>query len=1296
MKKIDSRFIKTSNTEDDKALFTAHYINEVLPQEKDFIRFKATKFFELVEQQNGLQDKLSAAKGLKETPIEDLIIRPVLESLGSNTVPRVSIPNGEIDLCAYDPDNEIFPPQGFDIDFSNTFSLIEAKRYGRITNKYFVTKQDHTDPIFQIFDYLRYVNLHLANKGLKNKSIDYGVLTDGYKWRIYSKNYIHNVHDFAAHFIEFNLEEILNCEDSEYKSYLLKIFGYFFSGKSLSGNLTKLEKKSKELEIAVTDALREQTFTSLEYIATGLWRQLKVNPNLKLTLDSKYGIDYNLVDSDEQVKARLLKLVYDESLVFLLRTLFVLYAEDRNLFDQSKIRKVIKGDGNILERITSYTEEGIGQATSLSSLSRNDDISLGEVFTKIDDQYNGGLFSATNHPLLYMLDMDDDLYINAIDNLCRVENKKKIYTVDFSTISARELGSIYESLLEYKLTISEDDILELPSIVNKKRIRKNVKSGDLYLINHKGERKATGSYYTPDLIVIHLVKNTLDPKLDAIAQRYSTFTEIYDAVLELSVCDPAMGSGHMVYACFNRIIEFLHQLIEQQNENGDSSIQWNSETAYEIRANVARKCVYGSDLNPTAVELAKLVMWMSIFNADKPFEFFDYNLTCGNSLIGLNEETEEQVGSNEIISSIFGETTAPALLRSTEEMEASVQATLIQHVNTMQNMPRNTVDEVHKVDTFWRTQVLPLQKNLSFMWNIKLATTLLSAKTDQKKIEVVRTGYPTLIELVDENPLYIQKVLDDDADVPSSVLKLKPIAQMIEETYRPVHWRVMFPHIMMRGGFDVICANPPWDKVKPTRGEYFSDFIERYNYLETKDAKAASEALMAENQQIKDGWILYDESFKRQNEFFAQQFQHQIAYNSEGKKLSGDNNLFKLFLEKIYTLLKTGGSCGIVIPDNFNIDNGCTGLRRLILNQTTLRELIMFENRKKLFEIHGQYKFNVMSFDKVTPRANAAFKAGFYWHEPAWLDGEPTPDFYESEEKNHPRHHRTYSYSTSFIREVSPDTLTIFEFGNERQKNTYQQLLKFPKLSDDSEQLHVKTYRELDMTNDADIFTKNSYGWPLYQGGMVHHFDASFKPAERFVEQSVGEQRLANKWRTDTQKLPGRKYRIAWRSIAQPTDTRSLICTILPRGTFVGNSLNLIEIQGEQTEQDYPILSGLNVVMSSTVADFFIRQRIAKNVNAFMVKELPVPRDLEKIRELGQSALGLYSGLEFEKFRNGVEALTDERQRLDLRAKLDAEVARLYLLNFEQYQSVLNSFPLVDPKYKQRCLMEYKEIQFAS
>lgn len=1289
-----SCYIKTTISEDEKALFTSHFVQEVLPGKREFKNLKYQNFLDLVnDPELSLKTRLAASKELKETNVEVDIIRPVLDSLGVKTEMRVSIPNGEIDMCAYIPESEKFAPNGFDQNFSNTYFIVEAKRHGRLRNKYFINKNNNSDAIYQLLTYLRHVSLQQIN-GQSSTIANYALLTDGYLWRIYSRKNSHNDKLFESRFIEFNLEEIVNCEDQTLQEQLLKIFAFFFSPAVLLDRLNVLEEESAQLETVVTTSLREQTFIALEYIATGLWRQVHTNPNLKITLQSKYSISISATEKSDEEKNRLLKLIYEESLVFLLRTLFVLYAEDRNLFSQESIGKSIKGKGNILERISRTSPTEIGQISAIAELQKDDDISLAKTFKLIDQHYNGGLFSSEKHPLLYMLDIEDDLYANAIDNLCRVQVKKSIHTVDFSTISARELGSIYESLLEYKLTVAEQAMAELPSIVNKKRIRKNVLEGDLYLINHKGERKSTGSYYTPDLIVNHIVKKSLDPKLEEILSASDGFDEIYAKVLELSVCDPAMGSGHMVFACFNRIIEFLRQVIEESQEAGDVNVNWDAETSYEIRAAVARKCIYGADLNPTAVELAKLVMWMSIFNADKPFEFFDYNLTCGNSLIGLNEETEHFDMASQNISTIFGQAAVASLLPEEAEVEASIHATLVQRVHILQNMPRQTVEQVHAVDDYWQIKVLPLQKDLSFVWNVKLAQLLLTPGVDNEAINQVSLGYPTLIELVDEDPNYIEKVVRGDIDVPASVRKLLPIAQLIEDTYRPIHWRVMFPHIMMNGGFDVVCANPPWDKVKGTRGEFFSDYIDGYDKLGTKQATALSNALKAENPAINQRWVDYDNSYKRQNVFYAEQYNHQVILDSNGKKLSGDNNLYKIFLEKIYTLLKQGGACGIVVPDNFNLDNGCSGLRKLLIDKASIREIIMFENRKKLFEIHGQYKFNVMVFDKKEPRKNHSFVAGFYWYDPIWLDGKPEKEYWKKDSKNAPSHHRSYKYSAQFIRETAPDTYTIFEFKNEKQRDVYKQLSRFPVLSNSEENFYAGTYREFDMTNDSDLFVTSGEGWPLYQGGMIHHYDACYADSSYSINSSEGEARLSKKWKLQPQKLPNRDYRIGWRSIAQPTDTRSLLTTVIPKGVFVGNSINLFSIYAG-TLYSYKLLSGINVVLSSMTADFYIRQRIAKNVNAFIVKDLPFPRELSEVECLGALALPLYSGHEFEKFRDGVNEITDAIERKNLTAKLDAMVAHLYLLTYEQYQTVLSSFPLVEESYRNRCLFEFKEIQLA-
>lgn len=1289
--KFDEKYILTALGEADSSLITPHYINEVLPATKHYKEFHLNRLMAIVDDAKiPLAVKFANSKELNERQVEDTLIRPILESLGNVLKAQIPLNSDKVDFCVYTPNEEI-KPDGFADNYANTTAIIESKRYGRIENKYYIQKKDNTDEIYQTLNYLNTMNLTLANNKNPHR-VPFAVLTDGYKWRIYSKNYTHNLKEYESHFIEFNLEAIVNCPDREQRNHLLKLFGIFFSKESLAGELIKYQKASSELETAVTVALKEQTYTSLEYIATGIWRAIikDENPLLINILKTTYDVDVEKSRNDEEERAKLLKIIYDESLVFLLRMLFVLYAEDRNLFNSKEIPKVIKGENNILDLIIAKNK-GIGEITDDDGLDRNDDLRLADVYTKIDKKYNGGLFSQKKHPLLFGLNIDDTLFANAVDNLCRVQVKKQLYTVDFSAISVRELGSIYESLLEYKLAVIDKDIKELPSIINKKRVRHNVAKGDLYLINHAGERKATGSYYTPDLIVEHLVRTALNPKLEAAKKAHSdNFKELFKAVLDIKVCDPAMGSGHMLQACYSRIVSFLHQTVEEMFEKGNKDAVWTSELEYYVRTQVARKCIYGADLNPYAVEIAKLVLWMKVFNKDKPFEFFDYNLACGNSLIGIYEKFEN---ASDFQSELF---------KTHEVVEADIRARLLYFVSQMIDMPRDSIEAVHAVEKFYQETVRPLQREASFAYNVKIGQWLLPEKT-----EIINTGYDVLVHGVDDDIHYIEKILKDDPCIPESVKALKPIEEEVRDRFRPLHWSVAYPHIAFKGGFDVILSNPPWDKVKTYRNEFFSDYIDGYADIEASDAIKISDAFMEQHPNVKQKWETYCANIYAQIEFYQNSYHYQTYKPKDGKKaLKGDANLYKVFLEKIYDILGKDGLCGIVIPDNLNIDNGCTGLRHMLLENTTINEMIMFENRKKLFDIHGQYKFNVLTFEKSKARANAAFDAGFYWYDPVWLDGIPTKDYIEQDEKNKKKYHSKFSYSVPFIQKLNPELLTIYEFRNGNAVELLKKLIMFPEIGDETQTFYVTTFSEFHMTNDSDLFNKEGKGWPLYQGRTIYHYNSHLNPIERYVVQSEGEARLAKKWKIDVKNLPDRTYRIGWRDIAQPTDTRSLICTIVPRGVFCGNALNqaIVYFREEKdanenvqsvVSHDYELISGLNVVFSSFSADMYIRIRIAKHVSAFILKSLPVPREYETIKELGRMALPLYDGDEFEAFRGEVAALTDEEARTKLIAKLDARVAIMYDLSYEEYQAVLETFPLVDEQFKKRCLLAFNDWKFS-
>ncbi|MBP3197492.1 MAG: N-6 DNA methylase, partial [Butyrivibrio sp.] len=759
------------------------------------------------------------------------------------------------------------------------------------------------------------------------------------------------------------------------------------------------------------------------------------------------------------------------------------------------------------------------------------------------------------------------------------------------------------------------------------------------------------------------------------------FRGLFKAVLDIKVCDPAMGSGHMLQACYSRIVTFLRQSVEEMYENGNEKAIWTNELEYRVRTQIARKCIYGADLNPYAVEIAKLVLWMKVFNKDKPFEFFDYNLTCGNSLIGVFEKTEVAEGANQV-----------ELFRTKEEIEMDMQSRLLKKVAIMTDMPRDSVEAVHEVEKCYQEEVRPLQKQVAFAYNIKISQWLLHERAADIKIK-----YESLTNCINTDAFYVEKIFNNDPSVPDSIKLLTEIDNEIQEKFRPLHWSVSYPHIAVKGGFDVILSNPPWDKVKTYRNEFFSDYIDGYSDIEANEAIKISNAYMEQHPKIKQKWKTYCDNIYAQIEFYQNSYSYQTYKPKNSKKaLKGDANLYKVFLEKIYDILAKDGLCGIVIPDNLNIDNGCTGLRHMLLENTTVKELIMFENRKKLFDIDSRYKFNVLTFAKNKPRSNAAFDAGFYWYDPVWLDGEPEKDYIDKDEKNKKKYHSKFSYSTRFIQQLNSDLLTIYEFRNGTAQELLKKMVKFPEIGDEKQELYISAFSEFHMTNDSDLFNKEGKGWPLFQGKTIHHYNAHFNPVERFVIQDDGEARLAKKWKKDVKDLPDRTYRIGWRDISQCTNERSLVNTIIPRGVFCGNKINQAVVHiNNQISFDYEMISGLNVILSSFCADMYIRLRISMTVSAFILKSLPVPRDYEIIRELGKLAMPLYEGDEFEAFRGEVPALTDSVVRNKLIAKLDSRVAHLYGLTYEEYQAVLETFPLVDEQQKKRCLIAYNDWKFS-
>lgn len=482
---------------------------------------------------------------------------------------------------------------------------------------------NNKNPSFQIFFYMLYSGL------------PWGILTNGRKWRLY---HIQTAHKLEV-FYEVDLPALLESNNVEAFLYFYAFFrrGAFDAGPlSLDSILTESTGYAERL----SDSLREQVYDALRYVAQGF-------------------LDYT--DNALPHSAETYKLIYDNSLILLYRILFILYAEARGLLplqENAGYERIYSLDAIKRDVVTKLQEGLILPNTSLI-WSR-----LKELFKIINlgsppltvTTFNGGLFDPRHHPFLEQYVVGDSSLCRAIDKLARVNGQ----FIDYRDLAERHLGTIYEGLLEeYALHVATEAMVELRASskivpaqgVPRRDIASEFRPGEVYFITDRGERKKTGSYYTPDYIVKYMVDSTLRPVLDAAIRDAVTDVERVRAVLAVNVLDPSMGSGHFLVEVTEYIARYLVELGLRPEEaegmvgtggaRGTEGTKTTSGGEADVtywKRRVAGQCVYGVDLNPLAVELAKLSLWLVTVARDRPLSFLDHHLRTGNALIGSRIE----------------------------------------------------------------------------------------------------------------------------------------------------------------------------------------------------------------------------------------------------------------------------------------------------------------------------------------------------------------------------------------------------------------------------------------------------------------------------------------------------------------------------------------------------------------------------------------------------------------------------------------------------------------------------------
>ena len=603
-----------------------------------------------------------------EAQTEADFIRPVLRSLGWEYEVQESIAgvNKTPDYALLTSREEweaIQELKGAPELWEHCAAVGDAKRWKQDLDR----SRDGENPSIQITNYLF------------RSGVRWGILTNGAKWRLYEQDRSRG----GGIYYEVDLLSILQSQDPEAFKYFYLFFrkDAFVPVRDEKSFVAIVYEDSERYRTEVGDSLKEAVYDALRHLMNGFFRYP----------------DNQLDPSD----AEQLKRMHDLSLVLLYRIIFLLYAEDMDLLPAGTQPYADYSMVRLQKQINSHLRSGARYVSGARGLWHDlldrfalIDQGLSDNGDRIIPAYNGGLFSCQRYPEIAYerqpeasrWEIGDSYLAEAIDLLAYQReswDEPGSQTVDYATLGVQHLGAIYEGLLELKPQVASEPMIEQPGksgkppvvkekadVAQPKKVRgqqpREFSTGEIYLVTDRGERKATGSYYTPKYIVDYIVEHTVgelaEEAADEVAERWEEVAEELDIsapeqwpellaaadqeyeqrklaekqrwllapYLDLKILDPAMGSGHFLVGASDHLSLAMatDPYLPPVPEAEEADVQ-----AYYKRL-VVEHCLYGVDLNPLAVELAKLSLWLHTVSRDKALSFLDHHLRCGNSLIG--------------------------------------------------------------------------------------------------------------------------------------------------------------------------------------------------------------------------------------------------------------------------------------------------------------------------------------------------------------------------------------------------------------------------------------------------------------------------------------------------------------------------------------------------------------------------------------------------------------------------------------------------------------------------------------
>ena len=808
---------------------------------------------------------------------------------------------------------------------------------------------------------------------------------------------------------------------------------------------------------------------------------------------------------------------FEQALTIVYRVLFLLFAEARGLVP---VWNEVYREGYTIDALCRRITErpaapGLWLAFQAISRMAHAGCRAGDLDVTA---FNGRLFSPEYAPLVHQRQVPDAVVKRIVMALATTEARTGRHRIGYHDLGVEQLGSVYERVLDFAPTGHPRSVVLTPNAAG---------------------RKSSGSFYTPRAITEFLVRRTLHPLVEG---------KSAPDILALRIVDPAMGSGaFLVAAC-----RYLADQCERANLRDGV---WNStEVTVDDRAllrrQVAERCLYGVDLNPTAVQLARLSLWLTTLASDRPLTFLDHHLAVGDSLIGAGVA---ELARRPAVGRRARRRVADApLLPMFEDEVADVMASQVLPERARLALgPSDTLADVRQKER--RLAALSATGGPSAAWsraaNIWCGVSLWTDQppTSGLAAELLASTLGTATTLADHQ-----------------LRRWIARAGAIADDHSVFHWPLMFPEVFFDdrgrlradGGFDAVIGNPPWEMIR----------------LDGPEVRVADRGRKASQLRF---------------------FRASGLYHHQG---DGHPNRYQLFLERVWHLTRPGGRFGLIVPSGLATDPGSAALRRHLLGRCGVDTWIGFENRRAIFPIHRSVRFVLLAATNAGTTERLQLSCGL--HDTTLLDRCPSGP-------GDGREIASVTVSRTRLEAWDPVHLTIPELTSDTALGISTQAAEVAPALAAATGWSARFGRELNATDDRPHLVATPPGprrhrdrdlLPIVEGKHLSPFRVALDDTTLAVDVATAGSLVA------ASATFGRA-RLAYRDVASATNRVTLIAAFLPRRTLSTHTVFCLKTLIPARSQ-WCLLALLN----SLVANYLVRLRVTTHVTTALMAALPVPK----------------------------------------------------------------------------------------